>query len=80
MDGQGELLVLVIMYSVILSDTSVFLRCDGLELSSLILLESVDIERKIIGVNNALDVIIEGDPSDVQLDMLSCLSVLVELF
>ena len=30
--------------------------------------------RKIIGVNNALEVINDEDPSDVKLDILSCLS------
>ena len=52
---------------------------------------SRDIERKIIGVNNTLDkaemaghhvleVISAENPPDVQLDVLSCMSVLVELF
>ena len=63
------------------------------DLQELVLLEcfSGDIERKIIGVNNTLDkaeiaghhvleVVSDEDPSDVQLDILSCLFVLVGLF
>ena len=91
MGGQGELLLLVIMYSVILFLPRVFLFCEGLELSSLVPLGSGDIERRIIGVNNTinkaviaghhvLEVISDKDHSDIQLDILGCLSLLVGLF
>ena len=87
---QGELLVVVIVYSFILSVVGIVSFCEGLELSSLVPLGSGDIERRIIGFSNTLDkvviaghhvraVISDRDPSDGQLDNLGCLSMLVEL-
>ena len=73
---QVEFLVVVIVYTCIMSVIRIFSFCGGLELSSLVSLGTGDVERRIIGFSNTLDnIVISGhcvcevigdeDPPDV---------------